>query len=196
MDASLAAFVLGAVNLALLGLLGAAWFRDRGEPSWRLKMALRLQELDQRLNELSGLLKKQDDLRKVVRGELMACVDAQAGEVETLKGRFDVFAGGMSLEAGSLRNEVDALRGEMDAHARSAGAEAKLVGCTLADRIDAVSVRLDALEQSRGPKEEGETMNGTQSRNGWKTALQNWKSLLGTLKGLLLPLWRVLQRGK
>ena len=59
MDASLAAFVLGTVNLALLGLQALAWRRDRGEPSWRLKMALRLQELDQRLNELSGQLKTQ-----------------------------------------------------------------------------------------------------------------------------------------
>ena len=30
----------------------------------------------------------------------------------------------------------------------------------------------------------------------WKTALNNWKTLWGLLKGLLMPLWRLLQRGK
>ena len=28
----------------------------------------------------------------------------------------------------------------------------------------------------------------------WKTALNNWKTLWALLKGLLLPLWRLLQR--
>ena len=67
MDASFAAFVLGTVNLALLGLLFLAWRRDRGEPSWRLQTVLRLQEHDQRLNGLNGLLKEQDELRRVLR---------------------------------------------------------------------------------------------------------------------------------
>lgn len=53
-DVSLLAFILGTVNLALLGLLFLAWRRDRDSPSWRLKTALRLQEHDQRLNELSA----------------------------------------------------------------------------------------------------------------------------------------------
>jgi len=75
MDVSFVAFVLGVINLALLGLLFLAWRRDKGEPSWRLKMALRLQEHDRRMNELNGLLKKQDELRKVVRAELSERVD-------------------------------------------------------------------------------------------------------------------------
>ncbi len=197
MDASLAAFVLGTVNLALLSLLFLAWRRDKGSPSWRLKTALRLQEHDQRLNELHGLLKEQDELRRVVRGELMACldgqaeeiaalkkadvdrqtrarlaelascVDAQADEIEAMRDRFGTIESGMSLETASLRMEFEALREEME-----------------------------AVELACGPEEGAGTMKREQSMSGWKTALQNWKTLLGALKGLLMPLWRVLQRGK
>ena len=148
MDASFVAFVFGAVNLALLGLLFLAWRRDRGSSAWRLKAALRLQEHDQRLSGLAGLLKEQDELRRVVRGEFLACLDGQAKEL------------------GALKKAVDAL-----------------------------AVRLDVLELACGKKGGGETVNGTQGRSGWKTALQNWKTLLGMLKGLLMPLWRVLRRG-
>ena len=30
----------------------------------------------------------------------------------------------------------------------------------------------------------------------WKDAVKNWQALWALLKGLLMPLWRLLQRGK
>lgn len=114
MDASLAAVVFGTVNLALLGLLFLAWRRDKGSPSWRLKTALRLQEHDQRLNGLNGLLKEQDELRRVLRAELSGRVDSSAGEVCALKEKVEKLEKTVEVLVGTFSSTGEIVDGHTD----------------------------------------------------------------------------------
>ena len=49
----------------------------------------------------------------------------------------------------------------VDAHIHADSSEAKLIGCALADRIDALSARLDAAELACGLREKPKTMGGS-----------------------------------
>ena len=52
------------------------------------------------------------------------------------------------------------LHAELDAISRNAEARSRLVGLALADRIDALSARLDAVELACGVREKPKTMGG------------------------------------
>ena len=52
------------------------------------------------------------------------------------------------------------LRKVMDAHIRKDASEAKMIGLVLAERIDAISARLDAVELACGLREKPKTMGG------------------------------------
>jgi hypothetical protein len=66
----------------------------------------------------------------------------------------------------SLRNTrtdmitLSTLRMELDTVSRNAEARSKLVGLALADRIDALSARMDAVELAYGLREKAKTMGG------------------------------------
>lgn len=61
---------------------------------------------------------------------------------------------------GSSMLTLSTLRMELDAASRNAEARSKLVGCALADRIDALSARMDAVELACGLREKAKTMGG------------------------------------
>ena len=52
------------------------------------------------------------------------------------------------------------LNRELEAVSRNAEARNKLLGCVLAERIDALSARLDAVELETGLREKPKTMGG------------------------------------
>lgn len=58
------------------------------------------------------------------------------------------------------RQRLDKVEALLDAEKRMDGSEAKLVGLALADRIDALSARMDAVELACGIREKPKTMGG------------------------------------
>lgn len=58
------------------------------------------------------------------------------------------------------RQRLEKVEAVLDAEKRTDGSEAKLVGLALADRIDALSARLDAVELACGLREKAKTMGG------------------------------------
>lgn len=58
------------------------------------------------------------------------------------------------------REEINELRTLVDAHIRKDDAGAKAMALALADRIDALSARLDAVELACGLREKAKTMGG------------------------------------
>jgi len=58
------------------------------------------------------------------------------------------------------RQRLDKVEALLDAEKRTDGSEAKLVGLALADRIDALSARMDAVELACGIREKAKTMGG------------------------------------
>lgn len=58
------------------------------------------------------------------------------------------------------REEINELRTLVDAHIRKDDAGAKAMALALADRIDALSARLDAVELACGIREKAKTMGG------------------------------------
>lgn len=90
--------------------------------------AQRIHELEERASESElligetpneGLLGRVGKLEEAERHrpsgpklvELVSCVDAQADELETLKGRFDAFENSMTLEVTGLREELEMRHG-------------------------------------------------------------------------------------
>ena len=61
---------------------------------------------------------------------------------------------------GSSMLTLTSLRETLEALSRNAEARTKLVGCALADRIDALSARMDAVELACGIREKAKTMGG------------------------------------
>jgi hypothetical protein len=59
-----------------------------------------------------------------------------------------------------LRQRLDKAEAVLEAEKRTDGSEAKLVGLALADRIDALSARMDAVELACGLREKAKTMGG------------------------------------
>ena len=59
-----------------------------------------------------------------------------------------------------LRQRLEKVEALLEAEKRTDGSEAKLVGLALADRIDALSARLDAVELACGLREKPKTMGG------------------------------------
>lgn len=115
MDASLAVFILGTVNLALLGMLALEVRRQRA-----------------------------------VRHEMQELRDAE------FRSMIDRLA-----EAGrERRDQLKALEDLVDAHIRKDDAGAKAMAFALADRIDALSARMDAVELACGIREKAKTMGG------------------------------------
>lgn len=57
---------------------------------------------------------------------------------------------------------LSTLHMELDAVSRSAEARSKLVGLALADRIDALSARMDAVELACGVREKPKIMGGAE----------------------------------
>lgn len=68
----------------------------------------------------------------------------------------------LSLYGDRIEMLKDKQRKAMDAHSRSDDARAKLLSCALADRIDALSARLDAVELACGVREKPKTMGGAE----------------------------------
>ena len=68
------------------------------------------------------------------------------------------------IELDELRRIVDAnidkFLGTMDAHIRKDDAGAKMIGLALAERIDALSARMDAVELKTGLREKAKTAGG------------------------------------
>lgn len=58
------------------------------------------------------------------------------------------------------REEINELRTLVDAHIRKDDAGAKAMALALADRIDALSARMDAVELACGIREKAKTMGG------------------------------------
>ena len=59
-----------------------------------------------------------------------------------------------------LRQRLEKVEAVLDAEKRTDGSEAKLVGLALADRLDALSARLDAVELKTGLREKAKTAGG------------------------------------
>lgn len=60
-----------------------------------------------------------------------------------------------------LRQRLEKVEALLDAEKRTDGSEAKLVGLALADRIDALSARMDAVELTCGLREKPKAMGGS-----------------------------------
>lgn len=59
-----------------------------------------------------------------------------------------------------LKQRLEKVEAVLEAEKRTDGSEAKLIGCALADRIDALSARMDAVELACGIREKAKTMGG------------------------------------
>ena len=59
-----------------------------------------------------------------------------------------------------LKQRLEKVEAVLEAEKRTDGSEAKLVGLALADRIDALSARMDAVELACGLREKAKTMGG------------------------------------
>ena len=60
------------------------------------------------------------------------------------------------------REEIEDLRALVEAHIRKDDAEAKTMSLALADRIDALATRMDAVELACGLREKPKTMGGAE----------------------------------
>ena len=70
MDVSLAAFILGVINLALLGLLAVSWRRGR---AFRREMqAFREAEIMSQLDRLAGAMRERRDQLKKLKDQVEA----------------------------------------------------------------------------------------------------------------------------
>jgi hypothetical protein len=120
------------LDLLWLILLAFAWLKDKRNHI-RIHEAQHkwLDSLSERLRDIEGRMKSVD-----------AWEDAMTG-VQT----------GCNSEMGKLRALVDA-------HIRKDDAGAMTIGIALAERIDAMSARMDAVELACGLREKAKTMGG------------------------------------
>ena len=63
---------------------------------------------------------------------------------------------------GDIDDVFDDVRDFLDVNKRDDEARAKLMACALADRIDALSARMDAVELACGVREKPKTMGGAE----------------------------------
>lgn len=90
---------------------------------------------------LSGLSNRVEDME--LRSNFINSVDEKIKEMR-----------------GDIDDVFDDVRDFLDVNKRNDEARAKLMACALADRIDALSARLDAVELACGIREKAKTMGG------------------------------------
>ena len=129
------------LDLLWLVLLAFAWLRDKQnhiriheeQHKW-------LNSLAERLRDLEGRMKSTDAWEDAMTG---AQIDR-------------------NREMDGIRDRIDALSALVEAHIRKDDAGAKTMALALADRIDALSARMDAVELACGLREKPKTMGGAE----------------------------------
>lgn len=86
-------------------------------------------------------------------------LDSLSERLRDIEGRMKSVDAMARVQIG-CNSEMDKLRALVDAHIRKDDAGAMTIGLALADRIDALSTRLDAVELVCGVREKPKTMGG------------------------------------
>ena len=95
-------------------------------------------------------------LEACTNDSLVPRVGTMANRVERMAVQCDSF----ECNSGMMKAEIKEIRSVLDAQSKSADAGIKAVGLVLAERIDAISARLDAVELACGIREKPKTMGG------------------------------------
>jgi hypothetical protein len=88
-------------------------------------------------------------------------LDSLSERLRDIEGRMKSVDAMARVQIG-CNSEMDKLRALVDAHIRKDDAEAKMIGCALAERIDVMSARMDAVELACGIREKPKTMGGAE----------------------------------
>lgn len=86
-------------------------------------------------------------------------LDSLSERLRDIEGRMKSVDAMARMQIG-CNSEMDKLRALVDAHIRKDNAGAMTIGIALADRIDALSARMDAVEMACGIREKPKTMGG------------------------------------
>ena len=113
MDASLAAFILGVINLALLGLFVVSWRRGR---AFRREMqAFREAEIMSQLDRLAGAMRERRDQLKKLKEQVEALKDGFCENRDRLDRLTERVAGVEALLVSTVGQETEDFCRQMDA---------------------------------------------------------------------------------
>lgn len=151
MDASLWVALL---DLLWLILLAFAWLKDK-------RNHIRIHEvqhevLDRIRERLEFLETQAHDIPPVRIAHLEGMIADERMRRRDLQEEIN----GTVRNVDRLRQRLEKAEAVLEAEKRTDGSETKLVGLALADRIDALSARMDAVELACGIREKAKTMGG------------------------------------
>lgn len=151
MDASLWVALL---DLLWLVMLAFAWLKDKQN---HIRIHEVQHEILDRIRERLELLETQaHDIPPVRISHLEGMIADERMRWRDLQEEVN----GTVRNVDRLRQRLDKAEAVLEAEKRTDGSEAKLVGLALADRIDALSARMDAVELACGLREKAKTMGG------------------------------------
>jgi len=152
MDASL---WVASLALFWILLLAFAWLKDKRNHNSVHEVQ---HEVLDRIRERLELLESQaHDIPPVRIAHLEGMVADERMRRRDLQEEVNGTVRGMDRQ----RQRIEKVEAVLDVGKRTDGSEAKLVGLALADRIDALSARMDAVELETGLREKPKTMGGS-----------------------------------
>ena len=151
MDASLWVALL---DLLWVILLAFAWLKDKRN---HIRIHEVQHEVLDRIRERLELLESQAHDIPPVR---IAHLEGMVADGHMRRHDLQEEVNGTIRDLDRQRQRLDKVEALLGAEKRTDGSEAKLVGLALADRIDALSARLDAVELKTGLREKAKTAGG------------------------------------
>ena len=151
MDASLWVALL---DLLWLVMLAFAWLKDKQNHNSVHEVQ---HEVLDRIRERLELLEAQAHDIPPIR---IAHLEGRVADERMRRHDLQEEVNGTVRDLDRLGQRLKKVEAVLEAERRTDGSEAKLVGLALADRIDALSARMDAVELACGLREKPKTMGG------------------------------------
>ena len=144
------------LDLLWLILLAFAWLKDKQN---HIRIHEVQHEIIDRIRERLELLETQAHDIPPVR---IAHLEGKVADEHMRRHDLQEEVNGTVRNVDRLRQRLDKAEAVLEAEKRTDGSEAKLVGLALADRIDALSARMDAVELACDLRGKAKTMGGAE----------------------------------
>lgn len=142
------------LDLIWLVLLAFAWLKDKQN---HIRIHEAQHEVLDRIRERLELLETQAHDIPPVR---IAHLEGMIADERMRRRDLQEEVNGTVRDLDRQRQRLEKVEALLEAEKRTDGSEAKLVGLALADRIDALSARMDAVELKTGLREKAKTAGG------------------------------------